>query len=108
MNLIICVLVTLHSSFKFSRPLTVTGYWKDANDVVIEHQMVVDRVENNQYVIQNTNPVELLRIPLNRSLYIGDFNEWYSVNGNYVTDHKMDNDQFYLGRSAFTVQIKLP
>lgn len=108
MKFVICVLVTLHSGFKFSRPLTVTGYWKDANDVVIEHQMVVDRVENNQYVIQNTNPVELLRIPLNRNLYIGDFNEWYNVNGNFVTDHNMEIGQFYLGRSAFTVEIKLP
>ena len=100
--------MTLDSSFKFSRPLTVTGYWKDTDDVVIEHQMVVDRVQNNQYVIQNTNPVELLRIPINRNLYIGDFNEWYNVSGNYVTDHNMDVGQFYLGRSAFTVQIKLP
>ena len=113
-NFTISVLVTLHSSFEFCQPLSVTGYWKesfkDTDDKVMEHQMIVEGVVNEEYVIQNTATARLLRIPLKNKLYIGDFNEWFinNTSGNYVIDHKMEVGQLHLGKIAFTVQIKLP
>ena len=74
--------------------------------------MVIDRVENNEYVIQNTSPTEdhrmELRIPLDKAYYIKDWNEYISAGGNKVTDYNMDVGEFYLGQTAFSVQIKLP
>jgi hypothetical protein len=85
---------------------------KDIYDHVIEHQMVVDRVVNNHYVIQNTDSPDdqnfELRIALDKPLYYKDFSEYLNASGNKVIDHKMDVGEFYLGQTAFTVQIKLP
>jgi len=73
--------------------------------------MVIDCVKNSNYVIQNTDSAEELRIPLERPLYIYDFNEYYqacATDQANVTDHNMDVNVWYLGRNAFSVQIKLP
>ena len=47
-------LVLLHSNFKFTRPLTVTGAYRKKDEDVFFHQMILDRVEGDQYVLQNT------------------------------------------------------
>ena len=47
------ILVLLHENFVFSRPLTVTGAYLLPNGEVFFHQMTLDRIENNEYVLQN-------------------------------------------------------
>ncbi|CBY36760.1 unnamed protein product [Oikopleura dioica] len=56
--------VTLNENFVFSRPLTVTGaYFIPArtidgvfyNEEVFFHQMTLDRIENNTFILQNTD-----------------------------------------------------
>ncbi|CBY36763.1 unnamed protein product [Oikopleura dioica] len=56
--------VTLNQNFVFSRPLTVTGaYFLPArtidgvfyNEKVVFHQMTLDRIENNTFILQNTD-----------------------------------------------------
>ncbi|CBY15881.1 unnamed protein product [Oikopleura dioica] len=47
--------VILHENFIFSRPLTVTGAYLLPNDEVFFHQMTLDRIENNEYVLQNNH-----------------------------------------------------
>merc|ERR1719215_2011406 len=45
--------VLLHNAFEPTRPLMVTGaYLKDGK--VIFHQMILDRVLNDEYILQNT------------------------------------------------------
>ncbi|CAG5081930.1 Oidioi.mRNA.OKI2018_I69.PAR.g9995.t1.cds [Oikopleura dioica] len=67
--------VTLNEKFAFTRPLTVTGAYLQ-NGVVAYHQMTVDRVDNNEYVLQNTdhssNEPPLIRIPLNNPYFASD------------------------------------
>ncbi|CBY34125.1 unnamed protein product [Oikopleura dioica] len=45
--------VLLHENFVFSRPLTVTGAFLLPNGEILFHQMTLDRIENNEYVLQN-------------------------------------------------------
>ncbi|CBY14731.1 unnamed protein product [Oikopleura dioica] len=45
--------VILHENFVFSRPLTVTGAYLLPSGEVLFHQMTLDRIENNEYVLQN-------------------------------------------------------
>jgi len=47
--------VLLHENFVFSRPLTVTGAYLLSNGEVLFHQMTLDRIENNEYVLQNNH-----------------------------------------------------
>ncbi|CBY33385.1 unnamed protein product [Oikopleura dioica] len=47
--------VLLHENFVFSRPLTVTGAYLLQNGEVLFHQMTLDRIENNEYVLQNNH-----------------------------------------------------
>ncbi|CBY31701.1 unnamed protein product [Oikopleura dioica] len=56
--------VILNQNFVFSRPLTVTGaYFRPNRTIdgifyekeVIFHQMTLDRIENNTFILQNTN-----------------------------------------------------
>ncbi|CBY15344.1 unnamed protein product [Oikopleura dioica] len=56
--------VTLNQNFVFSRPLTVTGaYFIPArtingvfyNEEVVFHQMTLDKIENNTFILQNTD-----------------------------------------------------
>jgi hypothetical protein len=46
--------VLLHTFFMPTRPLTVTAAYLKPNRDLIFHQMILDRVENDEYVLQNT------------------------------------------------------
>ena len=69
----------LHNGFDlcFTRPLTVTGAFMRPDGTVFLHQMLLDRVENYNYVLQNTlihnsgskNFKNQLKIPLDRPYY---------------------------------------
>ena len=48
-------LVTLNE--KFTRPATVTGAYLFPSGEIIFHQMTLDRIENDEYVLQNTDLV---------------------------------------------------
>ena len=63
--------VLLHETFSFSRPLTVTCALKKANEVVF-HQMTLDKVENGEYILQNTlepPSASLIKISLSKRYY---------------------------------------
>ncbi|CBY14812.1 unnamed protein product [Oikopleura dioica] len=47
--------VTLNQNFVFSRPLTVTGAYLFSTGELVFHQMTVDRIENNTFILQNTD-----------------------------------------------------
>ncbi|CBY10809.1 unnamed protein product [Oikopleura dioica] len=47
--------VTLNQNFVFSRPLTVTGANLFSSGELVFHQMTLDRIENNTFIIQNTD-----------------------------------------------------
>ena len=49
------ILVTLNEKFVFTRPATVTGAYLFPSGEIIFHQMTLDRIENNQYILQNTD-----------------------------------------------------
>ena len=49
----LCRLVLLHEKYSFSRPLTVTAAYLKEDGVVFFHQMVLDRIENDEYILQN-------------------------------------------------------
>ena len=57
------ILVLLNENYVFSRPLSVTGAYFlptrridgiDYAEEVFFHQMTLDRIENGEYVLQNT------------------------------------------------------
>ena len=61
-----------HEKFTFTRPLTVTGAYLYLDGSIIFHQMVLERIENSNYILQNTligHSDPLLRIPLKRQYY---------------------------------------
>ena len=66
--------VTLNKNFKFSRPVTLTGAYLQTDGEVLFHQMVLDRIENNQFIIQttefSTDSGALLRVPISRPFYV--------------------------------------
>ena len=70
------------------------------------HQMVIDRIEDKEYVIQNTDPAEEIRIPLSRELYVGRNEYLQSDQNTVVTDFCMEEEELYLCRNAFSVEIK--
>ena len=47
--------VTLNEKFVFTRPATVTGAYLFPSGKIIFHQMTLDRVENDEYILQNTD-----------------------------------------------------
>jgi len=46
--------VLLNENFIFSRPLTVTGAYRFPTGEVVFHQMTLDRIDNGEYVLQNS------------------------------------------------------
>ena len=50
--------VTLNEKFSFTRPATVTGAYLYPTGELIFHQMTLDRVQNDQYILQNTDLAE--------------------------------------------------
>ena len=65
-------LETLNRTFFFTRPLSVTGAYLLPDDSIIFHQMILDRVENDEYVLQNTMlsmDAPVIRVPVNRPYY---------------------------------------
>ena len=71
MNKII-IQVLLHHNFAFTRPLTVTGAYLNRDGSIIFHQMVLDRVENSEFILQNTlidHSGCQIRIPCSREFY---------------------------------------
>ena len=88
--------VTLNENFHFTRPLTVTGAYlvpdrhdgRDFIGLVFFHQMVLDRIDNEEYVIHNTSFDEggpVLRIPITRAYY---------VNGDVMFKNSYGPDEF--------------
>ena len=62
----------LHEALILSRPLTVTGAFLPETGGVFFHQMVIDRIENSEYILQNTaldHSGSQIRIPLDRPYY---------------------------------------
>ena len=49
------LLVTINEKFVFTRPATVTGAFLHSSGGVAFHQMTLDHVENDEYVLQNTD-----------------------------------------------------
>ena len=102
----------LDENFVFRRPLAVTCHIRIGREVD-HHEMVVDRVENGDYVLQNTataNQSEL-RIEMNKIPHV-DWNEYHTYppkTNKVVTDeYGMNESEWYVSRTAFSVQIKLP
>jgi len=66
--------VTLNKNFKFIRPVTLTGAYLKSDGEVFFHQMVLDRIENDNFIIQNTqflaNTGAVLRIPVSNPFYV--------------------------------------
>ena len=47
--------VTLNEKFVFTRPASVTGAFLHSSGEIAFHQMTLDRVENDEYVLQNSD-----------------------------------------------------
>ncbi|CBY43068.1 unnamed protein product [Oikopleura dioica] len=47
--------VTLNQNYVFSRPLTVTGAYLFSTGEIVFHQMTLDRIENNTFILQSTD-----------------------------------------------------
>ena len=117
-------LVLLNENFKFTRPLTVTGVFYRRNQPVFFHQMVLDRVESDHYIVQNNflkfggsslqipvkqayyaesnmlrNCSSTTRDSMNRYLYENDGVKMFLVNEN-VNDMKYNN--WYLIPQAYS------
>jgi hypothetical protein len=45
----------LHHNFVFSRPLTVTGAFLSEDGTVSLHQMILDKIVNGHFILQNTD-----------------------------------------------------
>ena len=80
------VLENLHKNFEFSRPLTVTGAYQLPDGRIIFHQMVLDRIDKHEFILQNTNL--LMDAPVLRIKTSDPY---------YVTDSKL-SDHFILNR----------
>jgi hypothetical protein len=75
--------------------------------------MVVDRVENGDYVLQNTATADKseLRIGMNKipHVYWNEYLTYPPKTDKALTDeYGMNEGEWYLSRTAFSVQIKLP
>ena len=119
-------LVLLNENFKFTRPLTVTGAFYRRNQPVFFHQMVLDRVESDHYIVQNNLlkfggsslqiPVKqayyaesymlrnssTTRVSLDRYLYENDGVKMFLVNEN-VNDMKFN--KWYLIPQAYSFSL---
>ena len=87
--------VTLNKNFKFKRPVTLTGAYLKPDGKVFFHQMVLDRIENEEFIIQNTqftaSAEAVLRIPLSNPFYV---------------THEMACRQFHLtGRYVYSTTV---
>ena len=87
--------VTLNENFKFTRPATVTGAYLPSSGDLFFHQMTLDRVENGDYILQNSDfadhspgkklfcfqnePLLVLRIPL-KNPYYSDYGRVWHIN----------------------------
>ena len=96
-------LVTLNEYFVFERPLTVTGVFLSRGGELLFNQMLLDRVENNKYILQNnlhTHSPAQLRIPLKDRYYNRtETQEWqtfdvHSKNIKYGTKIRRQNRSF--------------
>ncbi|CBY20715.1 unnamed protein product [Oikopleura dioica] len=65
--------VILNKNFIFSRPLTVTGAYLVSKGLIKFHQMTLDRIEECNYVLQNTMlsiDAPILRIKMDNPYYV--------------------------------------
>lgn len=63
----------LNKNFIFSRPLTVTGAYLVSKGLIKFHQMTLDRIEECNYVLQNTMlsiDAPFLRIKMDNPYYV--------------------------------------
>ena len=99
----------MHRRFKFKRPLTVTAALKDEIEL-IQHQMIIDRVEDSEYVLQNTqsdenNDVEI-RIPLSREYY-SETRTRERFPRKVISFYSMEPNCWYLYPYAYSIEIEL-
>ena len=108
----------------FTRPLTVTGAYLNVNGTIDFHQMVMDRIENNEYILQNTltdHSSSLIRIPQDRKYYadtammedcLNCYNDYvYYGDNNEVLElvnekiNGMDVARWYLLPQAYSISV---
>ncbi|CAG5102079.1 Oidioi.mRNA.OKI2018_I69.chr1.g134.t1.cds [Oikopleura dioica] len=115
--------VNLNEKFIFTRPLTVTGAYLYPSGEILFHQMTLDRIENDEYMLQNNDFKEhspVLRIPLKNpyyaayeyfcdiyfktqcNLYEDDEIKLQIVNDEYGN---MDENTWYLLPEAYTLEL---
>ena len=109
------------------RPLTVTGAYLNCDGSMIFHQMVVDRIENNEYIVQNTlirHSGSQIRIPLNQPYYaesdviedcLNCYNDfvYYGKNNEFLTlaNEKFNNmkeERWHLLPQAYSITLTPP
>jgi riboflavin synthase len=105
--------------------LTVTGAYKDQNGEVFFNQMILDRVENDEYILQNTlhkgeieesQRIPLLRIDRQKRYYDGFFHLYN--NGDSITKpngefllltnedcNSMNEGEWYLLPEAYSITL---
>ena len=109
----------LHEKFTCTRPLTVTGAFQQSDGRVFFHQMILDRIENRQYILQNTlisHSGTQLRIPLQRqyyasydfivnysSVYSGPKGEFLTLVNESIPQTKMVPERWYLLPQAYSI-----
>ena len=126
MNYSIIISVLLHHKFLFSRPLTVsdTGAYQNPDGTVFFHQMVLDRIENCEFVLQNSlidHSGSQIRIPLSRDFYASEemmkdcfdcYNDfvYYGDNNEFLTltneqFNNMSEERWYLLPQAYSITL---
>ena len=104
------ILVLLHHNFVFSRPLTVTGAYLNPDFSLSFHQMVLDRVENSEFILQNTlidHSGSQVRIPLSREFYASYemIEDCYNTYNDYV-NHGPNNEIIALINEQFNMETE--
>ncbi|CAG5112304.1 Oidioi.mRNA.OKI2018_I69.chr2.g6531.t1.cds [Oikopleura dioica] len=119
--------VYLNQNFTFVRPLTITGAFRSSSHSgVFFHQMILDRIENNEYIIQNNQPTAQhsikLCIPMTKEYFVDKeaYNRFFdpTTNVSAINDKKtnvfapltnedlMEKDTWYLLPQAYSIEIQ--
>ena len=125
LSLFLFFLVHLHDKFLFSRPLAVIGAYIFPDRKMIFHQMTLDRIEKDEYVLQNTKlsmDASVLRIKTTNSYYVTEDvirnfsglgkQPSYNVGGIFMdlvneTFGNMDIQKWYLLPEAYSLSLSL-
>ena len=107
MHLKLYFLVLLHLNFVFTRPLTVTGVYLNPDLTIIFHQMVIDRIENSDFILQNTlidHSGSQIRIPISREFYAPYDMMCFCQNGQDFVYHGPKNEFIPLVNENFNME----